>query len=97
MNSLRFNTFMVELIQKSYNIEKFGEAPFQKNMVIEEPEVTQEPEQIVEPQVIETKVEEIPEVSQPTIVETIVEVNVPEQTIEVPEKPKKTRKVTRLN
>lgn len=101
VNGLRFNTFMVDLIQKSYNIEKFGEAPFQKNITEQKIEV--EPEKpITEPKTTEIKEPEKPNADNTNnnIVDAkteAVETVKTEEAGKVEEKPKKTRKITRLN
>lgn len=98
LNELKVNVFVEELLRKAFNVEKFGDAPFIKFREEEsvsdqaqpkQPKITDEYAKI-----IDSKKHEMPD-------EPINELNdepnhEPNEPITEP-KPKKTKKITRLN
>ena len=96
LNELKVNTFVEELLRKAFNVEKFGEAPFVKFREEESRQESRQSVQIETPKPpIHTK-DEYVELLESRKSEPINELN--DEPINEPEpKPKKEKKVTRLN
>ena len=103
LNELKVNVFVEELLRKAFNVEKFGDAPFIK---FREGESGQESGQSVQippkqPQITDEYVKMIDSKKHEMPDEPINELNdepnnEPNEPITEP-KPKKTKKITRLN
>ena len=101
-NGLKVNTFVESLLLKAFNVEKYGETPFQKQEP--EPEPVVAPVRIVDeyaamlevtdskPAILPPEINE--KIASGETLETIEVKPMAPPTIPVPEKPK--RKVTRL-
>lgn len=88
LNNLKLNTFVESLLQKAFNVEKFGEIPFTKFREEESGQESGQPVQIREP---EHQIQPRDEYAE------LLESKKTEATNEPEPKPKRERKITRLN
>ena len=103
LNELKLNVFVEELIQKSFNVEKFGDTPFAKQ---EKPEPTSKKEAVIVNEYVKEletfqKEKAEPVVEQVKEPEPIVEPEPikkePEKVVETPKMQEKPKRKIRLN